>query len=137
MRVFLCLFVFLAFSCSDSDPDFTDTCIPVVFEINKFNSAPNYGANLTELSIDGSCLTVKLGVSGCDDDHELEMVSDGAFAKSFPPQVTFDFYAPNPQLCEAYFLIEKQYDLSPLDEFGEEDIIINFRNNDNSITYSQ
>ena len=137
MRVFLCLFVFLAFSCSDSDPDTYSTCIPVDFDESKFNSSENFGANLTEFSIEGSCLSVTLGVSGCDDDHILEMVSDGSIAESFPPQITFDFYDQNPQDCEAYFLLDREYDLSPIKELYDGEIIIRFRNNDKSIEYNQ
>lgn len=138
MRVYLYLFVFLAFSCSDSDTDQSVTCVPVVLEQDKFNSAPNFGTNLNEFSLNGSCLTVKLGISGCDDDHILEMVSDGAIAKTNPPQITFDFYDNNIQDCEAYFIVEREYDLSPINElYDGEEIIVTFRNNDKSFTYVQ
>ena len=135
MRVFLCLFVFLVFSCSDSDPDSSDTCVPVIFNDSKFNSTLNFGVNLNEYTIKESCLTVKLGISGCDDDHTIEMVSDGSIAESFPPQITFDFYDQNPQDCEAYFIVEREYDLSPIIELYDGEIIIRFRNNDKSITF--
>jgi hypothetical protein len=137
MRVFLCLLIFLAFSCSDSDSNPSDSCIPVIFNESKFNSAQNFGVNLEEFSIDGSCLSVKLGVSGCDDDHTLEMVSDGSIAESLPPQITFDFYDKNPQACQAYFIVEREYDLSPIKELYEDEIIIRFRNSDKSLVYIQ
>ena len=69
----------------------------------------------------GLCLKVKLGVSGCDDAHDIELVSDGAVAPSDPAWVLFDFYDNNPQLCEAYFIIDNEYDLSPIKEkYGDE-----------------
>lgn len=136
MRVFLCLFIFLVFSCSNSDTDSPDSCIPVIFDETKFNSTQNFGVKLDEYSINGSCLTVKLEISGCDDDHTIDMLSDGAIAESFPPQITFDFYDNNLQPCDAYFIVEREYDLSPIKElYDDGDIIIHFRNNDKSVHY--
>ena len=135
MKVFICLFVVLAFSCSTSDSDSTDSCKPVVFDDSKFSSSDNFGANLIEYTISGSCLSVKLGVSGCDDDHTLEMVSNGSILKTNPPQMTFDFYDENPQLCLAYFTVDRKFDLSKIKELHDGKIIIRFRNNDISFTY--
>jgi hypothetical protein len=141
MRVFLCLFVFLAFSCSNSDSEpsdlISDNCVPVIFDNSKFNSPENFGVNLDEYSINGSCLTVKLSFSGCDNDHTIEMVSDGAIAESEPPQITFDFYDQKQQDCEAYFTVDREYDLSPIQELNEGRIIIKFRNNDKFVHYDQ
>lgn len=137
MRVFLCLFVFFAFSCNNSDSELPSDCVPIVLDGSKFNSAQNFGTNLTEFTIDDDCLMVKLGISGCDDNHILEMVSDGSIAESFPPQITFDFYDQNPQDCEAYFIVERAFDLSPIKALVDGEIIIRFRNNDKSVQYGQ
>lgn len=136
MRVFLCLFVFLAFSCSDSDTTTSNDCKPVIFDSTKFNSIANFGVGLNDFTLDGDCLNVTISVSGCDEEHPIDMVSDGAIAESFPPQITFDFYDGTPQDCEALFVLERSFDLSPIRDLYDGEIIIVFRNNDKSITYS-
>lgn len=135
MRVFLCLFIFLAYSCSDNNDSAPEDCVPVSFDSSKFNSSANYGALINDFTIDGNCLSISLGVSGCDDVHPIEMVSDGAIAESFPPQITFDFYDGTPQDCEAIFTLDREFDLSPIRELYDGEIIIRFRNSDKSVTY--
>lgn len=137
MRVLICVLVFLTFSCSNSEEDTSNICNPVVIDESKYNSSQNFGTNLTEFEVVGDCLMVKLGVGGCDDEHTIEMVSDGSWAYSLPPQITFDFYDQNPQICQAYFIIDRAFDLSPLKELYDGDFIIKFRNSDHSFTYGQ
>jgi len=134
MRVFYCLFLFLCFSCSKDDPDIPDGCVPVIFDESKFNSTSNFGLNLIEYSLEESCLQVTLGVSGCDDAHVIELVSNAAVSPSSPALVIFDFYDNDPQLCEAYFTIEREFDVSPIREKFGFDIIMRFRNNEGSVT---
>jgi len=129
MRVFYCLFLFLCFSCSDNDSGSPESCIPVIFDESKYNSSQNFGVNLIEYKLEDLCLKVKLGVSGCDNEHAIELVSNGAVAPSDPTIVFFDFYDMNPQLCEAYFTIEKEFDMTPIKEKYSEDITVEFRNN--------
>ncbi len=129
MRVFFCLFLLLCFSCSDNESDSSDSCVSVIFDESKFNSSQNFGVDLIELDIEDYCLKVKLGVSGCDDDHTIELVSNGAVAPSDPTMVYFDFYDNDPQLCEAYFTLDREFDMTPIRARYNEDIIVAFRNN--------
>lgn len=144
MRVFpfLFCFVFIAFSCDKKktlggDGISVPECEAVVISNSIFQDlAPNQ-ATLIELSIEDDCLTLLLGISGCDADHTLNMISDGGIAESLPVQITFDFQDENPQDCEAYFELDRQFDLSPIRDLIEDDIIIRFRNSDSSILYKK
>lgn len=133
MRVFFCLFLILCFSCSNNDSETPNSCVSIIFDESKFNSSENFGINLIEYSLEDFCLKVKLGVSGCDDNHIIDLVSDGAIAPSDPTIVFFDFYDNNPQLCEAYFTLDREFDLEPIQTKYNEDIIVGFRNNQGSI----
>lgn len=133
MRVFFCLFLALFYSCSDKDSDLRESCIPVLFDADKYNSSQNFGIDLIDYRLDELCLKVELGVSGCDDAHVIQLISNGAVAPSDPTVVYFDFYDENPQSCKAYFTIEKEYDMTPIKEKYAEDIIVLFRSNEGSI----
>ena len=124
------LFVFS--SCSDTEN--LNSCDPVVFDQSKFNEEGHYGINLIDYSLIDNCLKVTLGISGCSADHRIEMISDGAEAPSFPTVIFCDFYDYDPELCEAYFTVEREYDVSPIqDKFGKT-IIVQFRDNEGSFT---
>lgn len=76
-------------------------------------------------------MSVSLGVSGCDADHTIDMMTDGdILITDSHPILFFDFYDQNPQLCEAYFTLEREYDLSEVSMLVDGNIRIQFRNND-------
>ena len=133
MRVFFCLFIFICLSCSKSDTNSPNFCEPVLFDGSKFNSFENFRIKLIEYSLDDLCLSVKLGISGCDADHTIEMISGGSILISDPGQIVFDFYDNSLQLCEAYFILEREYDLSPIQEIYAGEIIVKFRDNNGSV----
>lgn len=141
MRVFSFLFCFvlLALSCDKEVPNDEGTSVPeceaVIISNSIFQGLASNQATLIELSIEDDCLTVMLGISGCDADHTLNMISDGGIAESLPVQITFDFQDENPQDCEAYFVVERQFDISPIRDLIKDDIIIRFRNSNSSILY--
>ena len=142
MRVFsFMLFFGLLFSSCDKGIPYGDdalsdpSCLPVIISNEIFQGLDPNQASVSEVSIEGDCLTVNLGVSGCDSDHIISMISDGGISESLPLQITFDFQDNNPQLCEAFFIIEHQFDLSAIRDLIEDDIMIRFRNSDHSILY--
>lgn len=112
-------------------------CVPVVISQDDFLEIPAGQINITQANISDDCLTMTLGISGCDMNHTIKMISDGGIDESLPSQITFDFEDEEPQLCEAYFIIERQYDLLPIRVLTEEDIIIRFRNSALSVLYNK
>ncbi|MGK0317476.1 MAG: hypothetical protein ACI86M_003720 [Saprospiraceae bacterium] len=142
MRVFIFLLIFsiFALSCDKKEPVDGDeislpACAPVIISDEVFQDLDQNEAMVSEVSIYGDCLYLKMGVSGCDSNHVINMVSDGSIDDSLPLQITFDFQDENPQLCEAYFTLFRQYDLVPIRELVKGDIVIRFRNSELSIFY--
>ena len=145
MRVFPFLFflVLLTLSCDKVHMPYGDEevsmpeCEEILISNSTFQDLMPNQATVIELSIEDDCLAVKLGIGGCDVDHMLNMISDGGIDESFPPQISFDFQDENPQDCEAYFEVDRQFDLSPIRDLVEEDVIIRFRNSELSILYTK
>ena len=64
------------------------------------------------------------------------MVTDGVVKTSDSnPILEFDFYDNNPQACEAYFTLEREYDLSAIASLVDRNVRILFRNNDKSFLF--
>ncbi|MDF1697450.1 MAG: hypothetical protein P1U56_16525 [Saprospiraceae bacterium] len=136
MRVFICLLFFTLFSCSSSDPLADNSCVGLEIDASKFDSPNNFGINLIEYVLDESCLHVSLGVSGCDDDHEIDLITNGVLFSSDPLSfLVFDFYDHSPQLCEAYFTLEREFDLSKIRTITNKDVSVQFRNSTISIVF--
>ena len=128
MRLIICFFILFLISCSDTDDDIA--CKPVIFDKEMFDSQDNFGLQLLDYKLEGNCLKVNLGFSGCSDDHKIELVTDGITPATDPFNViTCDFYDHNPEMCEAYFTVEKEFDIQPIrDRYdGQPEIIL--RNN--------
>ncbi len=69
---------------------------------------------LDSLLLDGDCLSMTIGYSGCNDGHDMDLITDGSVAESFPVQIYFKIRDNNPQLCEAFFTEKYYFDLSPM-----------------------
>ena len=135
MRVFFCLLLFTIISCSDSDNPIDPNCTPVVIDESVFNQDSFNSAAYISHSLDGDCLTVRLGISGCSGDHEIEMVSDGAVMESFPPQMEFDFLDKNLEPCLAFFEVTRQFDLREIADLVSTEVHIGIRGQDGLIVY--
>lgn len=142
MRLFFIILLFgvFALSCDKEIQSGDDVisallCSPVIISSDFYQDLDSNQVSLTEVSIEGDCLTVKLGVSGCVLDRVINMISSGEIAESNPPQITFELQDEIPQLCQAFFMIERQFDLSPIRNLFEDDIIIRFRDSDKLILY--
>lgn len=87
-------------------------CTPITVD----NSLqPGYGVNVLSATLDGNCLKLKVGQSGCSDHTELlQLVWNGSYKKSSPAMVDLFVHDPKPEMCEAYFTNEISFDLSKL-----------------------
>lgn len=68
---------------------------------------------VVESRISGDVLTVKLGYSGCSEQH-VSMLALDEFLESDPVQVSYTFQSVVEDFCDAYFETEFVYDLMPL-----------------------
>jgi len=140
MRVFS-FFIFLAlvmFSCdknSDNENMSDSDCTPVIISQSIFQNLTQSQLSIDELSIDGDCLTIKMNLVGCDEDHTIDMITDGGIDESLPVQITFNLRDNKLQDCEAIFQIERQFDLLPVRKLVDGDIRLRFVNSDKTILY--
>lgn len=115
----LLLLVLLIGSCQgEDDPAPFDDCGPAIANVSAFSIPSGDGFDVIDLSVEGTCLTVTVGASGCSsDDWTMELVTDGAVAESFPTQTTaqliFDDAVDGGASCLAYFNETYTFDLSP------------------------
>ena len=136
MRVFSFLLVFsvLALSCDKE----ISSCTPVIISNEIYQDLDPNQVSVLEASIEDDCLYVDIGIGGCDPEHKINLITNGAFAPFDPTSyMFFDFQDENPQLCEAYFTLKRQYDLAPISELINEDIIIAFRNSAITVLYKK
>ena len=116
-KILIGLVLITAFiSCSDTDE--VEHCgPPLIIDEDLFQSVdPDPGLFIIDHNLDDECLILTIGFSGCDPEHTIQLVTDGAVAESFPVQVQFKLNDLNPQLCEAYFEKEYAFDLDELDD---------------------
>jgi hypothetical protein len=112
------IFVALFFmACSESNKENPDCGQFIEISKQKYDAIViEPGLFIDSPTIDGNCLTVMLGYSGCNDGHEMSLITSGDIAESYPVQISFKFLDHNPQACQAFFTQEYQFDLSRLSE---------------------
>lgn len=131
--------LFISSSCSDTTNNKVE-CKAILAE-------PPIGSELLtsgleEIRIEGDCLIFRQGVSGCDDDHSLNLVAVGDPASiliNVPYyQVLVSVYDSNPQDCEAYFFLEEvSFDLTTLSLGNDNSLKLIFPDHDQSIIYER
>ena len=108
--------------CSNSENS-SDCGDLLIIDQNKYDDISNESTIFVDSpTLMGECLTVTLGYSGCNNGHDIKLITNGFVAESYPVQVFFKFDDLNPQACLAFFTEEFEFDLSPLkDILGTED----------------
>jgi hypothetical protein len=115
IRFIVLTVVLMATACSEDDPINENCPDRIIVSESKYQSVNNDNAVLIqEMSIEDDCLLMKVGFSGCDDEHTILMVTDGSVAESFPVQVYFKLSDENPQACQAFFVKDLAFDLDQL-----------------------
>ena len=143
MRVFIFLLLSVSiFSCepdSNEEPSTENNCRDILISESKFQEIDYNQASILEYEIIDDCLKVKLGVGGCDEDHEIDLITDGGINESLPPQITFVFKDNDLQPCNAYFQIDREFDLTPIrTSLGlDEDVYLTFQLSDDKILYKK
>ena len=107
----------------------------VVVSETQYKNAPNDYLHIYEVEIQGDCLYIKFGSSGCSGDTwNVKLVASEMEYLSIPPQRDVRLSLENNELCEAYFTREMSFDISDLKP-KENEIIINIIDADTSVLY--
>ena len=91
---------------------------------------------IMEASIDGDCLTVKFGASGCDGSSWIvHLIDSEDIIEPQPPQRFIKLELQNNEACLAFFTKEVSYDIRNLRVDGNV-VILNLKNFNTPITYN-
>lgn len=129
-----------ALACTKNDKTLSDCGSKVLIDIEKYKtrSLQDSFLNIIETPvISDNCLTLVVGYSGCNSNHDLELINDGSIAKSLPLQTSMRLIDNDKQLCDAYFTDTYEFDLTALKErFKDEKTIrLNFPDQDKYILW--
>lgn len=102
----------------------TRTCqYTAMVDDQKNDSAPEEYSSILNARIDGDCLYVEFGASGCSGNSwTWELIGNHEIAESFPVQRSIKFSLNNNENCAAYFEKEVGFDITQL-QLTEYDII--------------
>ena len=116
----------------ENNCDFTSEII-LEEDFNAINTS-NYG--IIEVELNGDCLGITFGSSGCGTDlWEENLYSTDAFYNVFPLQRDVKMELINEELCLAVFQKTVSFDLTPFQIDGQSDLPLNINGWNEQITY--
>ncbi|TXG36553.1 hypothetical protein [Seonamhaeicola maritimus] len=135
---FIIIFSFLNTQCEedviidDLLCDFT-----TVIDETKYANLSSDNFTFVNAEIEGDCLSIEIGASGCDGSTwKFELIDSGAVAESFPEQRYLKLKFINNEDCLAYFERVISFDLTPIQVQGSNKIILHLDGLDESLEYS-
>ena len=139
-KLFVFLPIILILSCNsegdnstiENNCDFTSEII-LEEDFNAINTS-NYG--IIEVELNGDCLGITFGSSGCGTDlWEENLYSTDAFYNVFPLQRDVKMELINDEMCLAVFQKTVSFDLTPFQIDGQSDLPLNINGWNEQITY--
>jgi len=130
--------LFVTISCQDNtDSTLAPYCDEeVIISKSEYQSATTDGVTILDLAIEGDCLSVSYGASGCSGDSwKLKLIDASEIMESLPPQRNLVLSLDNNEACAAYFTKEVTFDISAL-QVGEGEVRLNITNTNEEILYS-
>lgn len=130
----------LFISCSDDDnilPNETscDSIVEVVSDEN-FNGITTTNYIVSDVQLNGNCLEVTIGASGCDpNDWEMNFVASEIVVETLPIQWNTKIELITNQDCLAYFDKTVSFDLTPFQLSGQNVVSLNIEGWDEQIIY--
>lgn len=131
MRIFLLLVIAAFFIACEKTED--SNCETLITDVSDFNVS---GLAVDSLSYMNGELSMKVGYSGCNNDHDIDLIWDGFLLESFPLQASILVVDNNQdELCQAFFIQEECFDMRPLlDALPDgEEVILRFMQSTTSI----
>ncbi|MDC0622163.1 hypothetical protein OAO94_00015 [Flavobacteriaceae bacterium] len=139
-KLLLFLPIILILSCNsendnstiENNCDFTSEII-LEEDFNAINTS-NYG--IIEVELNGDCLGITFGSSGCGTDlWEENLYSIDVFYNVFPLQRDVKMELINDEACLAFFQKTVSFDLTPFQIDGQSDLPLNINGWNEQITY--
>ncbi|HQW69918.1 MAG TPA: hypothetical protein PLH25_09640 [Flavobacterium sp.] len=139
LTVLSCLFL-VTISCSDDDNKKTtnSNCDKqaIVFSDDNFQDVITANYMITNVVLNGDCLSVTISSSGCSGETwDVELISSNSILESFPVQRLVKIELDNPEVCLAIVQKTVSFDLTPFQVDGQNQVILNIDGWDEPITY--
>ena len=133
-----CLFL-VTISCSDDDKKTVNSNCDkqaIVFSDDNFQDVITANYMITNVVLNGDCLSVTISSSGCSGETwDVELISSNSILESFPVQRLVKIELDNPEVCLAIVQKTVSFDLTPFQVDGQNQVILNIDGWDEPITY--
>ena len=98
----------------------------VIISQIEYNNAPNHPVMIFDMNIEGDCLKIKFGASGCSGDNwTVKLIDCEVVAESMPCQRTLRLSLNDIGVCEAYFEKEMSFNIKDLQIQGDRSVQLN------------
>lgn len=138
MKYFLALILVLglAVSCDSVNSKQSECGAEILVDNNLFTNAPNDSFNFVDIEIIQNCLKITIEYGGGCGDIELKLISSELVMRSNPPQINIRLSLKDEDSCEANIRKEILFNLTPIHELVNNQVILNIKNWDEAILYS-
>jgi len=98
----------------------------------EYENTPNYPISIIDMKIEGNCLKIKFGASGCDL-RNVKLIAGYLSRGGGNPFWTLKIFFDNPGLCALWITKEMSFNIEDLQIQGRNSVTLNI--SDNSILY--
>ena len=126
----------LATNCDSVNLKQSDCDAEIIVDNNLFTNAPNDSFNFVDIEIIQNCLKFTIEYGGGCGDIELKLISSEMVMESNPPQIDVRFSLKDEDNCKANIRKEILFNLTPIHELINNQVILNIKNWDEAILYS-
>lgn len=97
----------------------------VIISETEYKNAPNDPVTIAKIKIEGDCLKITFGASGCDGSTWIvKLIDSGMIAESYPCQRTLRLSLDNKEACLAVLGKEISFNIKDLQIDGNEKVIL-------------
>ena len=132
------LLLFYISSCTPKMAEPTPACGPQVMVDEKaFTDTESANYTLLSYSVEGDCLSIEVGASGCSEDlWNVKLLASEYVLETYPVQQPLRFILKNEQMCQAYFTKTFKFDISALKQKGGNEVSLNIEGVKEPLMYS-
>ncbi|RED50352.1 hypothetical protein [Seonamhaeicola aphaedonensis] len=131
--------LFLNTQCEEEDDLVGDAnCdFATIVDASKYNNMNADDFTFINTEINGDCLELTIGASGCDGNSwEFGLIGSGAIAESFPEQRFLKLDFGNEELCLAYIERKVLFNLTPIQVEGSNKIVLHIERLNETLEYT-
>jgi len=112
--------------CSIKEKDNQSNCDQdVIISAVEYENAPNHPISIIDMKIEGNCLKIKFGASGCSGNNWIvKLIDSGMIAESLPCQRQLRLSLNDIGDCDAYFENEMSFNIEDLQIQGNKSVIL-------------